>query len=318
MSTQTRQYKQLTQGQRYQIEALLRTDYIQKEVAVSVGISESALSRELSRNANDDGYGAESAHVLASQRRVKATKFSKTDKRHMTIIKKGLLLGWSPENISFRMKVEVPDIALSHTTAYKRVATNKVLGGSLYKNLPRFGKRRCKGGKRKAGRITIPDRVDISYLPAVVDLRSRLGDREGDTIYGQGAYLVTLVDRKSLLTLIGKVDTKHAEVVAESMIKLLKRVSSVCTVTLDNGGEFAAHEKVAKAMNADIYFAKPYASYQRGANENTNGIIRRTWPKKMALSHLTEDDMRAMKILINTMPRKALYPKDFKLLLADK
>ncbi|MDP0562919.1 MAG: IS30 family transposase [Candidatus Endonucleobacter sp. (ex Gigantidas childressi)] len=113
---------------------------------------------------------------------------------------------------------------------------------------------------------------------------------------------MSLVDRNSRLTLIGKVDTKHAKVVAESMIKLLKLVSSVCTVTLDNGGEFAAHEKVAKAMNADIYFAKTYASYQRGTNENTNGIIRRTWPKKMALSHLTEDDVRTMEMLINTKP----------------
>ncbi|MDP0562060.1 MAG: IS30 family transposase [Candidatus Endonucleobacter sp. (ex Gigantidas childressi)] len=243
MSTQTRQYKQLTQGQRYQIKALLGTDYMQKEIAVSVGISESALSRELSRNASYDGYGAESAHALASQRRLTATKFSKTDERHMSIIKKGLLFGWSSENISFRMKVEVPDIALSHTTVYKRVATNKVRGSSLYKNLPRFGKRRCKGGKRKAGRITIPDRVDISDRPAVVDLRSRLGDWEGDTIYGQDAHLVTLVERKSRLTLIGEVDTKYAEVVAESMIKLLKRVSSVCTVSLDNGGEFAAMKR---------------------------------------------------------------------------
>ncbi|MDP0561972.1 MAG: hypothetical protein QS721_06455 [Candidatus Endonucleobacter sp. (ex Gigantidas childressi)] len=105
MSTQTRQYRQLTQGQRYQIEALLGTDYMQKEVAVSVDISESALSRELSRNASDNGYGAKSAHALASQHRVTATKISKTDERHMPIIKKGLLLGWSPENISFRMKV---------------------------------------------------------------------------------------------------------------------------------------------------------------------------------------------------------------------
>ncbi|MDP0562086.1 MAG: hypothetical protein QS721_07055 [Candidatus Endonucleobacter sp. (ex Gigantidas childressi)] len=104
-----------------------------------------------------------------------ATKFSKTDKRHMAIIKKGLLLGWSPENISSRMKVEVPDIALSHTIVYKRVATNKVRGGSLYKNLHRFGKRCCKGGKRKAGRITIPNLIDISDRLAVVYLWSRLG-----------------------------------------------------------------------------------------------------------------------------------------------
>ncbi|MDP0561571.1 MAG: IS30 family transposase [Candidatus Endonucleobacter sp. (ex Gigantidas childressi)] len=280
MSTQTRQYKQMTQGQRYQIKVLFGADYMQKEIAVSVGISESALSRELSRNASDDGYGTESCHGLASHSRVTATKFSKTYERHMPTIKKWLLLGWSPENINFRMKVEVPDIALSHTTVYKLVATNKVLGGSLHKNLPSFGKRHCKGGKRKAGRITIPGRVDIPDRPAVVDLLSRLGDWEGDTIYGQDAHLVTLVDRKSRLTLIEKVDTKHAEVVAESMIKLLKLVSSVYTITLNNGGEFAAHEKLAKAMNTDIYFAKPYSSYQRGTNENTNGIIRRTWPKK--------------------------------------
>ncbi len=114
-------------------------------------------------------------------------------------------------------------------------------------------------------------------------MRSRIGDWEGDTVFGQNAHLVTLVDRKSRLTLIGKVDTKQAETVADRMIELLKRVSSVNTITLDNGGEFAAHEKVSKAFNADVYFAKPYASYQRGTNENTNGIIRRTWPKKMAL-----------------------------------
>ena len=122
--------------------------------------------------------------------------------------------------------------------------------------------------------------VDITERPDVVDLRSRAGDWEGDTVFGQDAHLVTLVDSKSRFTLIGKVDTKHAESVANSIIELLKRVSSVNTITLDNGGEFAAHEKVAKAINADIYFAKPYASYQRGTNENTNGIIRRTWPKK--------------------------------------
>ena len=86
----------------------------------------------------------------------------------------------------------------------------------------------------------------------------------------------------------------------------LKRVSSVNTITLDNGGEFAAHEKVGKAVNADVYFAKPYASYQRGTNENTNGIIRRTWPKKMALGELTDDDIRTMELLIDTMPRKVL------------
>ena len=113
-----------------------------------------------------------------------------------------------------------------------------------------------------------------------------------------------LVDRKSRLTLIGKVDTKHTEIIADSIIRLLKCVSSVYTITLDNDGEFTANEKVAKAINTDIYFAKPYTSYLRGINDNTNGIIRRTWPKKMSLGNLTESDVRTMEVILNTMPRK--------------
>ncbi|TMO73885.1 IS30 family transposase, partial [Pseudoalteromonas sp. S3776] len=93
----------------------------------------------------------------------------------MPIIEKGLLLGWSPENISYMMKIEVPEITLSHTTIYSRISSDKAQGGSLYKKLPRFGKRRCKGGKRKAGRSLIPNRVDITERPEVVELRSRVG-----------------------------------------------------------------------------------------------------------------------------------------------
>ena len=301
MSKQTQQYKQLTLGQRYQIEALVGTDLMQKEIAVRVGICKSTLSRELCRNASGGGYCAETAQALATQRRVSAAKFSKPDERHMPIIQKGLSLGWSPENISARMKVEMPDSAISHTTIYKRIAANKAQGGILYKDLLRHGKRLCKGDKRKAGRSLIPNRVDITERPEVVELRSRLGDWEGDTVYGQDAHLVTLVDRKSRLTLIGKTDTKQADTVADAIIQLLKRVPSINTMTLDNGGEFAAHEKVAEALNADIYFAKPYASYRRGTNENTNGIIRRAWPKKMSLGHLTEKDLRTRGSWINTI-----------------
>lgn len=306
MSKQTKQYKQLTLGQRYQIEALHGKDHLQKEIAEAIGTSNSTLSRELRRNISDGGYCAETAHALAIKRRKSAAKSSQLDERHMPIIKKGLSLGWSPENISARMKVEVPDIALSHTTVYKRIAADKTRGGSLYKDLPRYGKRRCKGGKRKAGRSLIPNRVDIKERPEIVNLRSRVGDWEGDTVYGQDAHLVTMVDRKSRLVLLGKVDTKHAEIVADTLIDMMKRVEAVCTITFDNGGEFAEHERVAKAINTDTYFAKPYASYQRGTNENTNGIIRRTWPKKMTLGHLTETDLRTMEMLINTMPRKVL------------
>ena len=106
--------------------------------------------------------------------------------------------------------------------------------------------------------------------------------------------------------MIGKVDTKQSTVVADTMIKLLQRVPSTHTITLDNGGEFAAHERVAAAMNANVFFAKLYASYQRGTSENTNGIIRRTWPKKMALGSLTESEIKKMELLINSMPPQVL------------
>lgn len=306
MHKQTRRYKQLVEGQRYQIQALKEKGFMQKEIAEAVGVTKGALSRELRRNSGESGYCAKTAHSLAIGRRMTAKKHSKADERHRPIIEKGLSLGWSPENLSARMKREVPDIAISHTTIYKRIADDKAQGGCLHKSLPRYGKRRCKGGKRKAGHSMIPNRVDITERPVIVDLRARLGDWEGDTVYGQNAHLVTLVDRKSRLTLIGKVDSKKADPVADAMIALLKRVSSVNTITLDNGGEFAAHEKVSKAVNADIFFAKPYASYQRGTNENTNGIIRRTWPKKMPLGDLAAEDLRTMELLINTTPRKVL------------
>ena len=162
----------------------------------------------------------------------------------------------------------------------------------------------------------IPDRVDISERPEIVELRARLGDWEGDTVFGQNAHLVTLVDRKSRLTLIKKVPNKEAETVANAMISLLTRVLGVKTVTLDNGGEFARHRVVSEAINADIYFAKPYASYQRGTNENTNGIIRRHWPKKNAhgsfnrsgyLRYGSRDKFDAEKSTRWLNPNRSLY-----------
>lgn len=125
----------------------------------------------------------------------------------------------------------------------------------------------------------IPDRIDISERPAVVEKRERLGDWEGDTVHGQNAHIVTLVERKSRFTLVRRVLRKTKENVADATLELLEKVSSVLTITLDNGGEFADHERISKAKGAKMYFVKPYASWQRGTNENTNGRIRRYWPK---------------------------------------
>jgi IS30 family transposase len=307
MSTETKHYKQVVQSQRYQLKALLENTLSQQAIAKTLGVNKSTISRELRRNSGPDGYCPEAAEQRKTVRKSNARKAKKTDDRHRQIVEKGLSLGWSPENISCRMKVELPNKSvISHTAIYHLVAQDKANGGCLYKELPRYGKTRWKGGKRKAGRSLILDRKDITERPKIVEQRERMGDWEGDTVYGQDAHLVTLVDRKSRLTLIGKVDSKHSETVAKKMIELLKRVPQVKTVTLDNGGEFAMHTLVSKAVNADIYFAKPYASYQRGTNENTNGIIRRQWPKKMALKQVTEEEIELMEFRINSMPRKVL------------
>lgn len=306
MSTQTKHYEQLTQSKRYQLQALLKNDLSQQAMADTLGVHKSTISRELRRNSGQGGYCPDAAEIRKTERKKNARKAKKTDAQHRQIIEKGLSLGWSPENISCRIKIELPEKAISHTTIYRLIEQDKINGGHLYRELPRFGKTRWKGGKRKAGRSLIPDRTDITERPAIVEQRSRLGDWEGDTVYGQDAHLVTLVDRKSRLTMIGKVASKNAETVANKMIEMLQRAPGAKTITLDNGGEFAMHAMVSEAVNADVYFAKPYASYQRGTNENTNGIIRRQWPKKMALGQITAEEIEAMEFQINSMPRKVL------------
>lgn len=306
MKSQHKHYRQLTQGQRYQIQALHRKGFSQRSMAEDIGVHHSSISRELKRNSSLGIYCAKTANQLKDKRKISAIKFIKNDESHYKILCNGLIMGWSPENMSVRMRLETPRIALSHSTIYRRIKEDRVNGGCLHKLLPRFGKRRCKGGKRKAGRSMIPARIDISQRPKIVERRSRLGDWEGDTVYGQDASLVTLFERKSLLTLIGKVTDKTAETVSNMMINMLNRVDNVHTITLDNGGEFAQHEKVAKAIGAQTFFARPYASYQRGTNENTNGLIRRCWPKKMRMGSLDKQAIRDMELRLNMTPRKVL------------
>jgi transposase, IS30 family len=175
------------------------------------------------------------------------------------IIRESLFLGWSPETISQHLKLEYKkDGHLSHSTIYRRIIEARQQGGNLYCRLPRLGKTRWKGGNRnkKAGVRLIPNRVDILKRPVVVDKRKRLGDWEGDTVHGQNAHLVTLVDRTSRFTLVQRVFTKTKEEVANAMIDMFSKVHSVLTVTLDNGGEFADHVRVACKTGALIFFCE--------------------------------------------------------------
>ena len=303
-------YHQLTQEQRYQIWGLHNSGRTLSEIGTTLGCHKSTVSRELRRNRDQECYEPKQAHILSVQRKRQAWKSSKqcveTDRLIAVLIQRG----WSPAALSVRMKIE-PSYSgrlLSHTTIYQRIAADKRRGGKLYRYLPRFGKKRWKGGKRnkQAGAKLIPDRVDISQRPAVVDKRSRLGDWEGDMVHGQSAHLVTLVERSSRFTLVRRVFSKQKKEVADAMIGLLSQVSKKRTLTLDNGGEFADHVRVSQSTGARIFFARPYASWQRGTNENTNGRIRRFWPKKFDLGTLSDQQIAAKIWLLNFTPRLVL------------
>ena len=254
MSTQTKHYKQLTQSQRYQLQALRKNGLSLQAVAETLGVDKSTVSRELKRNSGPDGYCPEAAEQKKTDRKRNAHKAKKRDEQHKQIVAKGLSLGWSQENISCRMKIELPDQAISHTTIYHLIAQDKVNGGTLYQALPRFGKTRWKGGKRKAGRSLIPDRKDITERPDIVEQRARPGDWEGDTVYGQDAHLVTLVDRKSRLTLIGKVDSKNAETVANKMIEMLKRAHGAKTARQDHETPCPARTSARNVVLREAFF----------------------------------------------------------------
>jgi IS30 family transposase len=158
-----------------------------------------------------------------------------------------------------------------------------------------------------AGAHLIPNRVDIDQRPKEVDDKQEIGHWEGDTVYGQDGYLVMLTERVTKLLLTCRVKNKTKKLVSKAIKKLLKPFKHVChSITFDNGDEFAGHQSIAKALKCKTYFAKPYHSWQRSLNENTNGLLRRFYPKGFAIGQLTEQDIADTQMLINFRPRKTL------------
>jgi transposase, IS30 family len=168
-------------------------------------------------------------------------------------------------------------------------------------------KKRYASGQERRG--TLKNRVSIEHRPAVVDKRSRIGDWEGDTVIGKGhqGVLVTLVERKSRYTLAARLDSRHSNKVTQAIIELLRPHKLQCkTLTFDNGKEFAEHEFIAKCLNAKVYFAHPYCSWERGLNENHNGLLRQFFPKETNLLRVTQDEVNEAVYRLNHRPRKCL------------
>ena len=304
-------YHHVTRDIRCQIYALKSMGQSLGEIALVVGRDKSTISREIARNSGGRGYRFKQADAKARARRSEASRTPKklTPKLQDTI-KEKLLEDWSPEQISGRLKLEGK--AISHETIYQFVWRDKRSGGKLYKHLRHRGKRYNKRSSGKAGRGCIPDRIDITARPSIVETKSRIGDWEGDTIIGakhKGA-IVSYVDRHSKFTLLKKIDRKMADLVTKATVdKMAGLPHPIRTITYDNGKEFAAHKDIAGALNAKCYFATPYHSWERGLNEHTNGLVRQYLPKSTEFTEVSDDEIQAIENRLNNRPRKVLQYK---------
>lgn len=303
-----RTYKQLTYEQRCQIAVLNGTDMTQQEIADAVGTSQSTISRELRRNRSLRGYRHKRAQQLADERRDSAAKAVKMTESMIEVVEEKLCENWSPEQVSGWLLKERGE-HLSHERIYQHIWADKASGGELHTHLRRQGKKyqkRC-NGKRSRGQIR--NRTGIEERPGIVDAKSRIGDWEIDTVIGKGhsGALVTIVERATQFTLVANVPNKSAEAVTEATIELLKPYASALhTITADNGKEFAYHEQLTKELKAAVYFARPYHSWERGLNENTNGLLRQYWPKCTDFKQVSDEEVAAVMTQLNQRPRKTL------------
>ena len=301
-------YRRVTYEDRCQIYALSKCGTGQESIASVLGVSQSTVSRELRRNRGQRGYRFKQAEAKAQARqaiRSKPRKLTASVRRKVEA--KLRQMRWSPEQISGWLRDQ--GIRLSHERIYQMIWQDKRDGGNLWRSLRRRGKRYNKRAGKNAGRGLIPNRIDISDRPAIVARKARLGDWEGDTVASAGhkGGLLTLVERKSLLTKISKLRRSTARATQRATVRRLKPIGNfVHTITFDNGKEFAAHQDIAHALKAKIFFATPYHAWERGLNENTNGLIRDFFPKGTDFSTISNAEVAKVERLLNARPRKSL------------
>ena len=301
-------YTQLTSEQRYQISGLKKAGFTQAAIAQEVGVHKSTISRELTRNQGQRGWRPAQAQRFRDERKrtcLNGKRFSAAD---WHVVDSLIRTDLSPEQVSNRLLYE-GGVSICHETIYQHIYADKRLGGELHLTLRSQKPRRKRYGSGQERRGMIRNRVSIDERPDIVASRSRIGDWEGDTVIGknhQGG-LVTLAERKSRYVLAAPIRSKHAAGVTAQIKRLLEPHKAKChTITFDNGKEFAEHEQMATSLSADIYFAHPYHSWERGLNENSNGLLRQYFPKGMALHEITDEEVQRAVDKLNHRPRKVL------------
>ena len=299
-------YTQLTRGQRYQISILMKAGYNQTQMAVMLGCHKSTISRELRRNSGLKGYLPGQANRMCCARQCVAFP-SRIARTTWQLVEQLLRQDWSPEQIAGYLKL-YKQPTVSHERIYLYVYADKRHGGTLHRHLRSQKKQRKRyGGYIRRGQI--PNRTSIDKRPKIVANKGRFGDWEADTIIGarHKGGILSVVERKSKLVRLHKLKSKAAAEMRYTSVKLLGPLAAkVHTITVDNGKEFCEHELIAKQLQTRIYFAYPYASWERGLNENTNGLVRQYFPKKYDFSKITNQDLQRVEDLLNHRPRKTL------------
>ena len=299
-------YTQLTREQRYQIYILRKAGHRQNFIAKELGVHPSTISRELERGRGQRGYRPKQADELASARKQKRYR-ARINAATWTLIESLLRQDWSPEQVSGWLAKEKQE-SVSHESIYQYIYSDKRRGGTLFHHLRCRKKRRKRYGSYDR-RGHMPNCRSIEKRPAVVDQRRRIGDWEADTIIGGNhrEAILSLTERKSKLCLLKKVERNTAAAVEQAIEELLQPLAAhVKTITSDNGREFANHQSIEKKLQATFYFAHPFAAWERGTNENTNGLVRQYFPKGSDFSKITEGDIQWAMARLNNRPRKRL------------
>lgn len=298
----------ITQEQRYTISLMLNQGFPRTAISLAVGKDKSVISREIKRNKDQRSgeYRAELAQRKYIQRQSRKSQPRKFNKDMQQYVDSLIEQDYSPEQIVGISKKNNKE-CVSHETIYQYIWIDKKHKGTLHLHLRHKGRKYRKRGSYNDSRGIIRDRVGIEQRPEIVEKRSRFGDIEADLIIGKNHQqaILTLNDRASGVLKMKKIESKEAKVVSQAMNQLLEEwMPYIKTITSDNGKEFAEHKLVSETLNIDYFFARPYHSWERGSNENLNGLIRQYFPKKHDFNLIDEQMIKDVETKINNRPRK--------------
>lgn len=303
-------YRQITSSERYAISALRKRGLSARAIAAELGRSHTTISREIRRNrCADGGYRPFKASHRTRGRRSRSRRNERISAEDFALVVRYLALDWSPEQISGFLRAE-RILSISHETIYVRIWRDKAAGGRLWQHLRQAGKKRRKRYGAYDSRGRLAGKRHISERPPEAESRAEIGHWEIDTVMGTEHgrnSILTLVERATGYTVMGKLERHRAADAAARCIELIERQGGrVATITADNGTEFHSYKEIEAATGVEFYFATPHHSWERGTNENTNGLIRQYLPKKTSFANVSQADCDAIAAKLNARPRKRL------------